>query len=257
MVKTKTQKRKSTKTSKKTTKTTKKKLHASKGVHKHKKRTALSKHTKSKHKKSKPLSVVQKASVLVLLLIAGFIFLSLYQKYVPQETVVAVVNGEKITMPQLQLAMQGNSGSQKAFLESALIPNVLLRQEAEKKGIKVHDQEITIYLRQQGITLETYLGLAKKQGLSEEQAKEYVKELVMVLKVVEQVIKPASVTDENILSFYQANPEAFQGKSFDGVREDIKKHLAVQQLAKQVDEYLVVLSKDANIKIQLDALDKE
>lgn len=140
----------------------------------------------------------------------------------------ATVNGKPIPMSDYQagidqlqrrISMTGRQPDEKEMpaLKQRILENLiageLLRQEIEKKKIKVDDSEVNAQLDavRKSIPPEDFANSLKQNNMTEESLKVYFGSQLAKNKLVETELGPkVSVTQEEMKAFYDANPELFR-----------------------------------------------
>jgi len=180
---------------------------------------------------------------------------------------VATINGEKITDAELQLAydldvppLYQKLMSKSGYLNSSMIPQVLLLQEARKQGISYDraatqtrldemlvQNEITIdvitkAIEEKNITMDTYLDILSKK--------------LAIADLLNRTMPYAEPTDKDIEIFYNENKGLLftqEGKTvpLSEVKEAIAQALQSQQQKAAIDELLNKLRADAKIVIKM------
>lgn len=144
--------------------------------------------------------------------------------------VVAVVNGEEITREQfdnyynmLKKSYESESGKideskNKDLLKNIkdkayedLVLQVLIKQQAEKEGIKIDAREVKADLKafKEQMGEKGYRDFLQRTGMTE---KELLRQLTiekMYMKLKEQVTSDVKVSDEEIKRYYEENKEMF------------------------------------------------
>lgn len=143
--------------------------------------------------------------------------------------VVAKVNGQPIKATDLQAQFdqlkasapqmfEGEEGKAreaeyKAKILEGLIQTELIKQAAEKLGVKVSDKEVDDYLK----TLESQYGGAEglkqamsQAGITTDQLKESVRNRLLYEALQKKVVKDEDISDEQTKEYYDSNSAAFQ-----------------------------------------------
>lgn len=209
---------------------------------------------------------------------------------VNSNSAVAEVNGEEITQEELnqqanvnqllqqlsqvdqqlvQILANSDAGSnvleeyQKEQLDS-IIDNVLLKQQAEEKGISLSDEEKEeIYQKQKAAILEQnqmdeeqFASALEKQGFENEEAykQQFLNnpQLKVNKLIEEEVAADLEVSEDELKEAYEENKDAFaQGEgdvSFEELKPQLKQMLKQQKRSQKVNEYLSNLREDAEIE---------
>ena len=171
----------------------------------------------ARKKKKSPSS---KAFVFVLLVAVVVVIILLVSRsgelrLMKQTQTAAIVNGEEITTAYLEERysqvppeLRGYI-TKSALLNQTIIPETLLLQEAEKKGVVVTedeiDQEISIALETAGITEDELVQRLGEQNVTMEYFKEFYKRQLTMNNLLEQeVFSKLVVTDDEIEEFYDS-----------------------------------------------------
>ncbi len=172
-----------------------------------------------------PVSLTKELAVenkLLLIAAVGIAILAIiiWNRDIPSlwtNNVVATVNGNDITEQQLldemakvpayYFSMMDNATIQSAILEQ-LIARELLMGKADAMGISVTEQEIKDALAnittQAQITQEEFLVRLEEENMTLEEVREYLKEQIVINKVIEsEVLKNIHVTEEEIQAYYE------------------------------------------------------
>jgi peptidyl-prolyl cis-trans isomerase C len=93
-----------------------------------------------------------------------------------------------------------------------LIDKELLWQEAQRRGIRVSDEDVAAALRTQEAqykSREAYLRRLESAGFDEKSYAAYVRREIAIQRCAETAFAPAPVTDADVHEFYIANPDRF------------------------------------------------
>ncbi|MBN2142137.1 SurA N-terminal domain-containing protein [Candidatus Woesearchaeota archaeon] len=179
-----------------------------------------------KGSRRKPSKIRLILAIIIILAGLGLVFAAL-TKLVPgllggaslSGQLAATVNGEEITMMDLDQAYDGLSEQYQYFMTkedylSQMIDQVLLKQEAVKRGVTVTDDEadqnLKSFLLQNGITAEELTELLENQSINYEELIRISKEQLLIQKLFEQEIRQkVNVSDEEVLAYYENNSEQF------------------------------------------------
>jgi len=203
---------------------------------------------------------------------------------------VAEVNGEKITQEELnqqanvnqllqqlsrvdrqlvQILANSEAGSsvlknyQKQKLDS-IIDNVLLKQQVEKEGISLSNQEKEeIYEKQKSAIMEQnqmdqeqFASALKQQGFENEEAykEEFLNNSQLKINklIEEEVVSNIEISEDELKKAYEENKDTFaQGQedvSYEDLKNQLKKMLKQQKRNQKVNEYLSNLRENAEIE---------
>lgn len=167
-----------------------------------------------------PRNYLLVAGIVVIVLVAGFLF---YQSYdFSNAEVAAVVNGEVITMDELNkaydtLPAQYNGVVTKEKLLEQLVQAKVIFQEAEDEGITVTNEEAKQQFEAMklsaGVTEEQFAASLQAQGVTEEQlVEQYGKQLTIQKYLDVKLLNNIQVSEEEVATYYSENPEKFQKK---------------------------------------------
>ena len=140
----------------------------------------------------------------------------------------ALVNGKAIAMSdyqaeldqlQRQVSMTGRQPDEKEMqtLKQRILDNLidreLLKQEAEKRGIKADDAEVNAQLDavKKGTTPENFANSLKQMNMTEPALKAYFASQLAMKKLVDKdLASKIVVTPEEVKAFYDGNPDVFK-----------------------------------------------
>jgi len=174
-------------------------------------------------------------------------------------TVVATVNGEKITSEEvtsMQQAyeQQGQQISEEDALEQ-LINQEILSQKAQQEGFNLTDEEaeaeIEALLGQQGMTLKEYKDQLEQQGMSYEEQLQNFKEQLVIQNYQDEALEGEdfNVTDEEAEDYYelykQQDPE--NTPAYEDIKDQIIDYLQQQKRQEAINSLVQELKEDANI----------
>lgn len=184
------------------------------------------------------------------------------------DEVVAVVNGEEILGEEFNLAyaqteqvMQqyGQEGSSTEQLKEqtvqSLVDQVLLRQDAEEKGIEVEDaavEENLEQVRNQFEDEEQYQSQLEALGISEEMLREQVAYSLTLNQYVENELEVPEVTDEEVEEYYAQVAEGVEdAPPLEEVEEEVRSQLAEQKEREEISARVDELREDSEIEIRV------
>src|SRR3989338_6758202 len=158
-------------------------------------------------------------SVVVVLAVVVGIVIILNQNS-NQEDVAAIVNGEVITITELNEAFDSLPSEyagriSKTDLLNQIVQTKVIYQKAEKQGLVMSEEEV----RQQfqfakissGLTDEQFLAGLEAQGVTEEEfIADYTKQLTLQKFIDENLLSKIKVSDEEINEYYTTNSEQFK-----------------------------------------------
>ena len=149
------------------------------------------------------------------------------------ERIVAVVNGEVITLSELNAAFEpfgkrieeGYKGPDKEkiiaenrlVLLDKLIDNIIIDQEAKKSQMIIKDEEVTDtindFLSRRKMKMEDLINELAKENSSIEAHRKEVKAHLLRMRLLRREIRSkVAVTEEEIGAYYLKNREAYEGK---------------------------------------------
>ena len=221
----------------------------------------------------KPEREVRWDRIIGVLLIIGIILLIVYMPKIREHMthkggtvdnskIVAIVNGENITLNQLNkeydffFFVRGIPNAYKMRISKATILNQtidehLLIDEAEKEGFSVSQDEVTAVLNRavnmSNISIENISALFEANNFSLDDLKKFYWKTLLINKLLNKTVEPQiNVSDKDVKEFYNANNIT---GDYDSVKEGIKKQLLSQQRYALYLNYLDTLRKKADIKI--------
>jgi len=180
------------------------------------------------------------------------------------DRIVAIVNGDVITLSELNNAYEPfkkkieesyrGADKEKIIAENRLImlnkfiENILIDQEAKKTGMIIKDEEvieaINDFLSRKKYTMDDLLNYLAKENSSFEAHKKEVKEHLLRMRLVRRELKSKiTISEEEIGEYYRKQREAYEGK--EAVR--IKQILLF--FPKNSDEKI-----KANLRAQMDTI---
>lgn len=194
-----------------------------------------------------------------------------YLKDVLQPTtpgVAAIVNGQEISVEELNkeyeffFLLGGLPESYKDiitkgdFLNSSLIAEVLILQEAEDLGISVDIVEsetlLLSSLENSGISVEDFEITLTERGLTLEEANKYFNYQLISFKLLnETVLGEIEVSDEEVQAAYEENKELFeaQEQAFEDLKDDLKEIMLGQKQREAAQLYLYSLRLTSDVEI--------
>ncbi len=182
----------------------------------------------------------QLITLITIIFVASFLF------YFKGLFVAATVNNQPIWRLSVDRELEKQAG-QKAL--DSLITKQLVLQEAAKQKTTVSDAEVNQTIKdlekslsESGQNLDSLLA---QQGLNRNDLKEQIK----LQKLVEKMLgKDIKVTDEEITKDYEDNKSSYPAnKSFDELKETIKKQLEQDKLNKKTQAWVEELHSKAKI----------
>ena len=129
---------------------------------------------------------------------------------------------------------------------SYLVQRYEFRKEAEEMGIEVTDEEVETRLAR--IKKETFGGNQKtyeaeltRLGLTDDDAREQIRDVIVQEKIFKEVTKDVEVTDEDVRTYYEDNEAQFSQPATRDVR-----HILVKSKEKADTLYAQLNETDAN-----------
>ncbi|MBU1172113.1 MAG: peptidylprolyl isomerase [Proteobacteria bacterium] len=134
-----------------------------------------------------------------------------------EEDIAAIVNGDKITITEINRTVQALPQYQKLQLEilEDMIVKTLIYQESIKDGIVVEKSEVdngfNEYIEKLSLTDEVVKQEMKRMNITEETMKDEIQKLLMVERFLKKRSKTLNlnVSDEEVKAFYDERPETF------------------------------------------------
>jgi parvulin-like peptidyl-prolyl isomerase len=167
------------------------------------------------------------------IIIATGIFVSVPTMAEIMERIVAVVNGEVITLSELNTAFEpfrkkieeGYKGpdKEKVIAENRvavlnkMIDDIIIDQEANKSHIIIKDEEVTDtinnVLSQRKMKMEDLINELAKENSSIEAHRKNVKAYLLRMRLLRREIRSkVAVTEDEIGEYYRKNRDAYEGK---------------------------------------------
>jgi parvulin-like peptidyl-prolyl isomerase len=174
---------------------------------------------------------------------------------------VAVVNGERISQMDLDagynsLAPEIRSQFTKAqFLNETVIPQALVLQEADRRGIEVTEEEIQAFvqgvLAAQNMSEEALDAQLEANGLTRAGFMDMVEKRLRLNRLLEKDLPPPEATEEEIASFFEINRGYFTATygniTLQDARDGIRQYLILQKQQLAIQEYVARLRANATI----------
>jgi len=182
---------------------------------------------------------------------------------IKNDSVVAVVNGEEITQSYVDMQYSRVPAefqeilSKDDFLMQTLIPQILLSQEAKKKGISVSKAEADKMLAQtldaRSTTKKDFVADLGKSNMTYDEFLEIYQEQIATAILLNQTTITAEVSDIEVEEFYENNKEFLKTENgvtrFEDVKEQLRDLLIVQKQREDALLYVETLKSKANIKL--------
>jgi peptidyl-prolyl cis-trans isomerase SurA len=176
---------------------------------------------------------VKLSRICIYIIIAAFILIPVSAIAEIVERIVAVVNGDVITLselnntfdPFLKKIEEGYKGPDKErviaenrmALLNKMIENIIIDQEARKTQIIIKDEEVTEtindFLSRRKMKMEDLINELAKENSSIEAHRKEVKAHLLRMRLLRREIRSkVAVSEEEIGEYYRKNREAYEGK---------------------------------------------
>ncbi len=180
-----------------------------------------------------------------------------------EDKTIAVINGEEITQSfvdkQYSRVPQEfqKTISKDDFLMQTLIPQILLSQEAGKKGIKVSkaeaDRMLSETLRAKGLTKQEFTAELAKSNITYDEFLDMYRDQIATAILLNQTTSNVVVSDDEIEEFYNSNMEFLKQEegiaNYEDVKEQLRDLLIVQKRREDALLYVESLKARADIKL--------
>ncbi len=219
----------------------------------------MKKQVKITHPKPAPKRKLDKHVVYIgiLLIIIAVILFLLFTKETKKE-VVAVVNGQEITTKDVELVAKFLPDNQKASATEELLLNqtideILLMQDAERRGIKASAEEINAALQEavarSGLSQADLNKYLAEKNVTQEDMNAFFRKQVIFTKMIMQVSElQVTVTEDDVAAFYEQNKAQIPAP-YEAAKDQIRGYLRNQKLAQAFTIYLNKLRSGSDIKI--------
>jgi parvulin-like peptidyl-prolyl isomerase len=194
------------------------------------------------------LNEEKRLQVLIILTVFVAIFLGYHFKLknrILGKFLAGVVNGQPIYRSELTKRLYSRYGN--PVLES-LIVDILVRQEAKAKEIKVTQEDLEGVIgrikEQLGENADLDSVLAS-QGIKRSEFEEGIRVEVMVRKLLEKEI---TVAEEEISKFIKENKKTMEATSEPDLRQEARQILADQKISQKINSWIAELEKKAKIE---------
>ncbi|HOS88809.1 MAG TPA: SurA N-terminal domain-containing protein [bacterium] len=202
-----------------------------------------------KEEKTKKESWFKKNKTLVTSLIIVMIaFLAGF--FVKNNLISAMVNGKPIWKKELVKEMETYYGES---VLNSIIEGELIKQEAEKRGIKATEEEVSNQIKMiedsmksQGQDLQQAL---KESGMTIEDLRENYKMNILIEKLLADKI---TVTDEDIQKYIEENKDSFpEGTDMEQIKSLVEEGLKQEKMSTEYQSFINGLKEKADIEILL------
>ena len=170
--------------------------------------------------------------------------------YLKSFFVVALVNNRPITRYQVIKSLEQQGG--KGTLDS-LISEELIKQDAQKKGVTVSQQEIDERVKSIEDEIkksgQSFDNLLKTQGITRQQVEEQTRLQLILKRLLADKIK---VSDKEVEESYVQQKDSKPKETSDGeYKKQIREALENQKLSFEAQTYVQSLQSKANIRYWL------
>lgn len=176
---------------------------------------------------------VKTSAIWKYVIIAAGIFISIPAMAEIMERIVAVVNGDVITLSELNSAFEpfakrieeGYKGPDKekvmaenrVAMLNKMIDNIIIDQEAKKSQIIIKDEEVTDtindFLSRRKMKMEDFINELAKENSSLEAHRKDVKAYLLRMRLLRREIRSkVAVTEDEIGEYYRKNRDNYEGK---------------------------------------------
>ncbi len=190
----------------------------------------------------KQMSGKRKAAIIVAIAVIGIIL------YLSRGLILAAtVNGELVYRPTIISELEKRFGQQQL---DATVTDMLINQEAKKKGISISDEELNSEVskieesvKAQGQDLNTLLTM---QGMSRDELNKQIRTQKIVEKILADKINP---TDQEVKEYMDKNKDILpKDKKTEEIQAEVKTQLQQQKLSTEFQTWLTEVKKNASIK---------
>ncbi|MBL7050935.1 SurA N-terminal domain-containing protein [Candidatus Woesearchaeota archaeon] len=238
----------------------------------HKKKKAIKTTAKKVHKVRKNKTSfwpITFSIIGIILIVLAIIFVNRSFPITPKVTgTVTIVNGEEITASDLDKEYEfffligglpeeyKEQITKELFLNSTLIPEILILQEATKNNIEVTEEEVDSFVQssiaQSGGTIEAFEATIAELGLTLDNIKEYFKKQLVSFKLLNMtILKDIKITDAEVEAAYNENKDLFeaQNQTLEDIKADLTQALLIQKQRTAAQLYMEQLRANADIQI--------
>jgi len=138
---------------------------------------------------------------------------------ITSQTVVATVNGQEITLGEINTRYQSLNPFYRSIITKEMLLNqsideLLLLQKAEEMGItassELVDETLNNILQENNLSYEDFVSRIESQGLTMDYVKSVYKNQIIIEEVLNQtVFSGISVTDEEMQQYYDEKKDSF------------------------------------------------
>ncbi len=226
---------------------------------------AKDKRVKKTPKKEKKENKKLRYYIISLLAVIAIIilFYTYKDRIFSKDTAAAIVNGEVITLNDINLVYSSLPAQYQQLMTKEMILNqtiseVLLLQEAEKKGIETTEEEaedlLNRVIAQSMISRDEFENRLKQEGLTIDYVKDYYRKQITIFKLLnETIFSSIAVSDSAVENYYE---QADLNVSFDEVKGQIKQLLLAEKQEIAIGTYMSQLRAQSEIEIILGTPEK-
>jgi len=215
--------------------------------------TSISKKVKSKKNEVKTFKEDKSKNKLIIIAVIGVIIICAFVLYFnksPSGDVAAIVNGESITIQEIndqydRVPEQYKQVITKEMLLNQSVNELLLLQEAKKEGISVTAEELSEVIdnliTQSGLSKEDFDKTLEEQNLTIEFLEDYYRKQLTINELLNKtVISKIIVSSSEIKEYYENNQNEFV------MPEQVRaRHILVNSI-EEAEEILEELNKEAD-----------
>ncbi|MEX2436789.1 MAG: SurA N-terminal domain-containing protein [Candidatus Paceibacterota bacterium] len=184
--------------------------------------------------------------------------------------VVATVNGQEISNKELKervtqfeqtLTLQGqevNMSEEEMRLSvlDQIISETLLYQESVKAGFDVEESEIDQEVQDIRDSIggdEAFRSRLKEAGISEEDLRRDIRNNILINSYLESVLSDVevSVTDQELVEFYDSLNEQQELSPFEEIEEDLRNSLLSEKENELISEIVMELYNNSEVEVSL------
>jgi len=176
-------------------------------------------HTEKKLKNKEIIKIPKKYFVITVVIIA-ILIIGGYFYFQNTKNVAAVVNGEVITISDLDKAYESLPAQYKLVIDKESLLEQLIQAkifylEAQKQGLIVSEEEAVIKLEEiknlSGTDEEEFKKDLEERGVSEKELiKDYAKQLTVQRFIEENLMNKIQISEEEIKKYYNDNIDSFK-----------------------------------------------
>lgn len=221
----------------------------------------------SRPPKHKHMAIV--GVIVAILIIAGLLLTFLHVlPWKVNKGDAAIVNGERLSVKEAADAYSvlpqpiKEQFSEFRFLNETVIPQMLIIQEAAKRGITASDDEINRVMQEilstQNFTEEQLTMRLQEMGLDQDHLRAMITKRILISKTLNATVPPQTVNEEEIKTFFETNRDYF-GSTYGNItaedaHDPIKSYLLSQKEQAALQQYVDSLRANATIIINADLL---